>query len=435
MCGCCLYIDGDEKLDVVANGRTNNGKVVWYKNNHPDPWEMQVINENSLNNPNHLLTADIDSDNALDVVVAVEGAGNMVWYKNPNTTVAYAKSFEVYPKYIPPQQGDTLKLITQISNPENHQVTVYTLISGDQITFQDSIELFDDGLHGDGEASDNIFGANKWLAGLEEQNYTLKLYTNDLITGNTHLLPSKDNFTTVGPIVFTDYILLTDTIPNPGDLIRFKLELRNNGLTGTANNIKAVISTTDSCISEISANRANFGDIPAGESVIPASDFQYYSVEINPNCLGDSDGWFNVDIYSNDNYFWSDSFAFHIDDSVTAIQDEKNSLPDKYSLHQNYPNPFNPSTTIKYTIPQSVIPNSVRDLSTQIPDQARNDNPLITLKVYDILGREVATLVNQKQKPGNYEIDFNSYDLTSGIYFYQLVSGTFIETKKMLMIK
>jgi photosystem II stability/assembly factor-like uncharacterized protein len=86
----------------------------------------------------------------------------------------------------------------------------------------------------------------------------------------------------------------------------------------------------------------------------------------------------------------------------------------KFSLSQNYPNPFNPSTVISYRLP--VI-------------------GFVTLKVYDLLGREIATLVNEEKPAGEYEVEFDGSNLTSGIYFYQLKAGSFIETKKMILIK
>ncbi len=85
-------------------------------------------------------------------------------------------------------------------------------------------------------------------------------------------------------------------------------------------------------------------------------------------------------------------------------------------------NPFNPSTTIKYSIPQNTEYSPRRMLPT-------------TLKVYDILGREVATLVNKQLKSGNYEVNFDAGNLTSGVYFYQLQSGNFNESKKMILLK
>ena len=95
-------------------------------------------------------------------------------------------------------------------------------------------------------------------------------------------------------------------------------------------------------------------------------------------------------------------------------------LINNYSLEQNYPNPFNPSTTIKYSIPRTTEYYSV--LQT-------------TLKIFDILGRELATLVNKQQSAGNYQVIFNAQNLPSGIYFYQLKSGEFVATKKLILIR
>jgi hypothetical protein len=91
--------------------------------------------------------------------------------------------------------------------------------------------------------------------------------------------------------------------------------------------------------------------------------------------------------------------------------------PSSFSLSQNYPNPFNPTTKIKFTI---------------------SDFGFTTLKVYDVLGREVATLVNEEKQQGEYEIKFDALgigNLASGIYFYQLKAGEFIETRKMILMK
>jgi len=88
--------------------------------------------------------------------------------------------------------------------------------------------------------------------------------------------------------------------------------------------------------------------------------------------------------------------------------------PTKFSLEQNYPNPFNPTTTIKYSI---------------------GSQQLAVLKVYDVLGREVATLVNEIRQPGNYEVEFNASKLSSGIYFYTLRAGDFKQVRKMIIMK
>ncbi len=107
------------------------------------------------------------------------------------------------------------------------------------------------------------------------------------------------------------------------------------------------------------------------------------------------------------------------DFTVTDIKDQITLQPEEFYLYQNYPNPFNPSTVISYQLPV---------------------NGKITLKVYDILGNEVAILVNEEKLAGKYEVIFNvethrNASLASGIYFYRLQAGNYIETKKMILIK
>ncbi len=115
-----------------------------------------------------------------------------------------------------------------------------------------------------------------------------------------------------------------------------------------------------------------------------------------------------------------------------SVNTEKNSgLIKDFKLSQNYPNPFNPSTTINYSIPKIT--------HTSIPSQEgkeRSDRGvLITLKVYDMLGKEVTTLVSKEQKPGNYKIVFNASNFSSGIYYYTLKTNNFSQTKTMILIK
>ena len=109
---------------------------------------------------------------------------------------------------------------------------------------------------------------------------------------------------------------------------------------------------------------------------------------------------------------------------TTTGVEEQNILSD-FQLYQNYPNPFNPGTKIKFTIPRS----------TEYYSVPQN----VTLKVYDILGNEVATLVDEFKEAGNYEVDFNPgssiKNLVSGVYFYKLQAGSFVETKKMIYLK
>lgn len=98
----------------------------------------------------------------------------------------------------------------------------------------------------------------------------------------------------------------------------------------------------------------------------------------------------------------------------TVDVNEGEATPENYSLEQNYPNPFNPSTTIKFRIPE---------------------NSFVSLKVYNVLGKEVATLVNEEKNAGIFEVNFNANNLSSGVYFYKLETGNFVKTNKMILLK
>lgn len=109
-----------------------------------------------------------------------------------------------------------------------------------------------------------------------------------------------------------------------------------------------------------------------------------------------------------------DTINFYLSRFMSSVNRVENTIPTEYKLYQNYPNPFNPVTNIKYQI---------------------TNNRFVTLRLYDILGKEVAVLVNEKQAPGEYEVNFDAGSLPSGVYFYKLTAGDFSEIKKMVLIK
>ena len=97
-----------------------------------------------------------------------------------------------------------------------------------------------------------------------------------------------------------------------------------------------------------------------------------------------------------------------------SVEQVGNGVPEVYNLSQNYPNPFNPSTTINFSLP-------------------KGSN--VVLKIYDVLGREVATLLNGEKPAGNYEVNFDASKLASGLYVYTINAGEFTSTKKMMLMK
>jgi hypothetical protein len=97
-----------------------------------------------------------------------------------------------------------------------------------------------------------------------------------------------------------------------------------------------------------------------------------------------------------------------------------NTVPTQFALYQNYPNPFNPTTTIRYAIP--LLRGDERGV-------------FVTLKLYDLLGNEVKTLLNEQKSPGNYELELNAKDIASGVYLYKLRAGSFTQSKKMILLR
>ena len=122
----------------------------------------------------------------------------------------------------------------------------------------------------------------------------------------------------------------------------------------------------------------------------------------------------SVDTASASNVHVHDISLTYINSTPPTSVIKPGELPKSFSLGQNYPNPFNPTTIIRFAI---------------------QSTSFVSLKIYDILGREVSTLANEQKSPGIYEVNFNASRLSSGIYFYQLRAGTNVETKRMMLIK
>ncbi|OGV11712.1 MAG: hypothetical protein A2499_14830 [Stygiobacter sp. RIFOXYC12_FULL_38_8] len=138
-----------------------------------------------------------------------------------------------------------------------------------------------------------------------------------------------------------------------------------------------------------------------------------------------------TDMENNGNYVWlsgGNGLIMRKKLVTTSIDESASEIPLDYTLSQNYPNPFNPETTMEFTIP--VVDANFASTTNHV-----------TLKVYDVLGREVATLVDEYKQPGNYKVTFNArhlstpLEMTSGVYFYQLRAGSFVKTKKLVLMK
>lgn len=148
---------------------------------------------------------------------------------------------------------------------------------------------------------------------------------------------------------------------------------------------------------------------------------KYASIDYEVDCSGIISGEYYLRLVTSVNTEAEYALANIISDNTTLAKKNFNKvnftgseIPITYELSNNYPNPFNPSTTIRYQIPQDGI---------------------VTLKIYDILGSEVATLVNEEKLAGKYEVIFNASNLASGVYIYKLQAGDFVSSKKMILLK
>jgi hypothetical protein len=305
---------------------------------------------------------------------------------------------------------DTAILTAYVENPNQHQLSLTTDIHNLDDVFIDSLSLFDDGTHGDGTANDNIWG-NYYLPN-GEQSFKVSVTTNDISDETSRTLPNVAWFTTIGPINLDSIeITSTDTIANPGDKFRIKLKLKNEGQNATAYNITTPreLISLDSTVTIASNLLPVYGDIAAGES---AKGSISYTITFSDSSQADKNYFFVVDIFSDDLPFWSHTFSVYL--QPTGIEDVSKPMPVAFTLRQNYPNPFNPSTKIKFALPK--------------PERVK-------IEIYNTLGQKIEELLNQHMKAGHHEVEFNAQDLSSGVYYYQLVAGGYREVRKMILIK
>lgn len=217
----------------------------------------------------------------------------------------------------------------------------------------------------------------------------------------------------------TKEMIFSPDNPNPGDNVDIKARIHNYSLMNTSGPIEArfylgdpfnggtLIQSTDG---KTTFSTSDF--IEARGSKIISFDWKLPdNTPFYPRIYVVLDPDNKIDeIHESNNIGWK---VLNYTGGTTGIEDE-GSVPLSFNLSQNYPNPFNPTTTIEYTIPQSRF---------------------VSLKVYDILGREVKTLVHQQELSGTYKVLFNGSELASGVYFYRIEAGEFISTKKLILLK
>ena len=311
----------------------------------------------------------------------------------------FAEDCSVSKPYLAPGI-DTLHVLSKIINPGSQSIQVKSVIENADKSFADSIFMFDDGTHYDNAAGDNIYGAC-WPVPSEERYYHVNITCSSPDSGFYHVVNDAARFTTVGPIIYDSMIIVQQV----GDTYRIRMKLRNAGSMATAYSVNAELTLSDTSIT-IEDNYRYFGDIGPGQT---AQSYTFYNFITSnpPNSTG-----VQIQIFSNDHPYWSDSFDFSFKGAGSA--ESGIDIPSEFALRQNYPNPFNPTTVFSYDIP---------------------GESHVNLSIYDLNGRVIRTLVNEQQNPGYYSVQWSASGIHSGLYFYKIQAGAFFDVKKFVLIK
>ncbi|MBK7632776.1 MAG: T9SS type A sorting domain-containing protein [Ignavibacteriales bacterium] len=297
---------------------------------------------------------------------------------------------------------DNVLFRTTFSNIYDHQFNAHLIYSNSDGIILDSVLLYDDGIHGDSLSNDGIYGG-----------YIPPQQTNDFYSLGVSTIDNQTNkyFNTPDICKFTTIPLLIDSLPiGTANNYRytFKPFLKNAGTSLTIENIIIKLTSNDPWVTLIfpEGGRGCPNLLPGDIKGVVQPFVVTYDSATFPG-----PGYFNLtfNISSNGWDYWQIDTTI----SITGISDAE-PLPIYYTLDQNFPNPFNPVTTIKY----------------QIPHRSN-----VSLKIYDIIGNEVADLINEEQEVGFYNIDFDASKFSSGVYFYRIQAGSFVQTRKMILLK
>ena len=390
---------GKRTNSAFVDGEASEGKLV--KNS----WEYAISKGgvySNYNNEGYLIHKGfpVDEEVWLTQAGVVKGEDDVVKRaKEWITTLTYANSALADRPYVRPGI-DTVSIKTILINPLNHQSKISAILTNPNGAVLDSALLFNDGLHGDGSAGDSVWGY-RFLAPPDENMFTVTIRTDDITNGTYRRIPNVRLFITAGPLKLdslgkrklSSSYLVTPYIRNKGKKL---------SIGGATVNLKS----NDPWVVSIAKSIPTLPVLPP-DSTLPTDG--PYSVKYDAATFP---GYFNftVDMSIDGIIYWSDSTKL----VLTGVEENITSLPTVYSLEQNFPNPFNPSTTIRYSLPSSAN---------------------VKLSVYDLLGREIATLVNEEQSAGWKEVQWNAGRVSSGIYFYKLTTGSFVEVKKMMVLK
>jgi hypothetical protein len=433
-------LDNDLDMDVLGASLEDN-QIIWWRNDGGDPiqWSKFIIGNNVIS-AHSVYVADFDGDSLKDVIGAayIGSPGIAMWRNNGGNPISWTKfivannftnAHEVY-AYDLDKDNDIdilgassdLNRIAWWRNDGGEPIVWTEQILSSNITLAKSVTAGDV----DGDQDNDVIGvsiANNDVIWWRNDGGNPIQWTQILIDGDfvgAHRVQVVDmdddaDLDILGaayighqiawwrndggePIIWTKQVIGSDFT---NACVAFATDLDGD-------NDKDVIGTGQG-INQIAWWRNDGGQPIQWTKFIITNNF----IRPWPLMANDLDGDLDIDIVVGSSHNGSNQIKWWRNDGITNVE-YFSSTPENFKLYQNYPNPFNPSTKIKYSIPKS---------------------SQVQIKIFDILGNEIETLVNEEKSAGTYEITWNATNLTSGIYLYQLQAGSFIDTKKMILLK
>ncbi|HIB32559.1 MAG TPA: T9SS type A sorting domain-containing protein [Candidatus Marinimicrobia bacterium] len=309
----------------------------------------------------------------------------------------------VWPTYAAPGV-DSVMISADVLGGAGHEYDIDAIIENFEGSFQDTVQLSESGNN----------WSSYWQVPAAENFYSIDLVLNNYTDAEEFDYPDIGFFTSAGPVT-ADVVFSADSLVNPGGGIIIDLVLTNIGSELAVENVSAqLITESQPCIQSSSGNALFFGDIAPGSSTDPTGGG--IVTIISEDCAPGTGIIIPVNIMSNGIQFWQDLIVITVS---TLFADDDPTVPSVFALRPAVPNPFNPVTEIQFDIPQLGH---------------------VQLNVYDLLGRPVKNIVNGSKNPGTYRVIWDAKDNTghrvsAGMYLYQLRSGDYVQTRKMVLLK
>lgn len=444
-------IDDDGDNDILAAGLQDN-KILLFLNEggYPITWNKQTIGAN-VGNAHSVFSSDFDNDNDLDIIGAayVGSPGIALWTNNGGNILNWTKSVvansfvnahEIYADDIDNDglvdilgaSSDLNKIAWWKNNGGNPINWIEQEIDGN-IALAKSVHAGD--INGDGLT--DVIGASilnndilLWKNdGSNPINWTKEIVDANFIGAHRVQAVDLDNDNDldilaaayigqqiawwenngIDPINWTKHVIKSNFT---NACIAYAVDIDSDG----DNDIIGSAQGANKVSLWLNDNRSKIGWTEV------TVDNNFYRVW--PLHAGDIDGDGDIDIVGASSHNGNNEIRWWENMLITSTDNGFESIPSELKLFPNYPNPFNPVTKIKYSIPSKL--NSFRDTES---------SGVVSLKVFDLLGREIKTLVNQFQLPGEYEVYFDASDLASGIYIYTLRNGDKFKTRLMMFLK